>query len=214
MKIELYYAPFTCAMAPWITLTEAGADFEVKRLNFAKQEHMSPEFMKLNPKHKVPLLSVDGKLLTENAAIHLWISQNFPDAGIMPKDPWDLVQAVSLLSWCSGGIHPFLSRINNPAKVCATEGSADSVVEFARAGLAENLQVADDRLAGHDYFFDSFTAPDAHFFWCCRRTTQFDIDLAPYKNVAAHFERMKGRDSVQKLLAFEKATLEDFKKAA
>lgn len=214
MKIELYYAPITCAMAPWITLTEAGADFEVKRLNFRKQEHMSPEFMKLNPKHKVPLLVVDGKTLTENAAIHLWISQTFPDAGIMPSDPWDLVQAVSMLSWCSGGIHPFLSRINNPAKVCDVDGSADSVVKFARDGILENLQVGDDKLAGKDYFFGDFTAPDAHFFWCCRRATQFDIDLAPFKNVAAHFERMQTRDVVKKLLAFERETIEDFKKAA
>ena len=62
MKIELYYAPVTCALAPYVTLTEAKAEFEVRPLNFRKGQHNSPEYLKLNPKHKVPLLIVDGKV--------------------------------------------------------------------------------------------------------------------------------------------------------
>ena len=214
MKIQLYYAPITCAMAPYITLTEAGAEFEVKTLNFGKQEHMSPEYMKINPKHKVPLLVVDGKTLSENAAIHTWISRTFPDAKIMPTDPWDQAQAISLLSWCSGGIHPFLTRMNAPVKICDVDGTADSVKKFATAGLMENFNLANEKLAGHKYLLGDFTAPDAHFFWCTRRAQQFGLDLSGYKNVMAHHELMKTRPSVQKLLAFEAATLEGFKKAA
>lgn len=214
MNIQLYYAPITCAMAPFITLTEAGAEFEVKTLNFGKQEHMSPEYLKINPKHKVPMLVVDGKTMTENAAIHLWISRTWPDAKIMPEDPWDQAQAVSLLSWCSGGIHPFLTRINNPAKVCPAEGTGDAIKEIAIQNLHENFAIADEKLAGHDYFMGDFMAPDAHFFWCCRRAQQFGVDLSGYKNIMAHHERMKTRDSVKKLLQFEADTLEGFKKAA
>ena len=69
MEITLYYAPNTCALAPYITLTEAGADFEVRPLNHRKRENFSPEYLKINPKHKVPSLVVDGKILTENVAI-------------------------------------------------------------------------------------------------------------------------------------------------
>ena len=68
MEIALYYAPITCALAPYITLTEAGAKFEVRPLNFRKGQHTSPEYLKINPKHKVPLLIVDGKVLSESVA--------------------------------------------------------------------------------------------------------------------------------------------------
>ena len=214
MEIALYYAPFTCAMAPYITLTEAGADFEVRPLNFRKRQHFSPEYLKINPKHKVPVLVVDGKTLTENAAIHQWVHRTFPAAKILPADPWEELKAVSLLSWCSSGIHPYLSRINNPPKVCDAPDSAESVVKFATEGLFENFQVADDLLSGHEYFFDRFTAPDAHFFWCCRRATQFDIDLSRVPNVAAHFRRMQERPSVKKLFALESEVLEGFAKTA
>lgn len=214
MQIALYYAPITCALAPYISLTEANADFEVRPLNFRKQQNRTPEYLKINPKHKVPLLVVDGEVLSESAAIQMWIARNFPEARLLPEDPWQELKAISLFSWCSSGIHPYLSRINNPAKVCDVPGSADSVCKYAEETLAECFGIADDMLAGHDYFFDRFTAPDGHFFWCCRRATQFDIDLSPWPNVAGHFERMHTRASVQKLLAFEKEVQAGFAAAA
>ena len=212
MNIHLYYYPFTCAMAPYITLTEAGAKFDVRAVNLQKEEHRSPEFMKINPKHKVPVLVVDGEILTENVAMHLWVSRAFPDAGLLPSEPWEQAQAVSILAWCASGIHPFLSRINLPAKVCDVDETSDSVVRLASETLNECFAIANDLLAGRQYFFDTFTAPDAHFFWCTRRATQLNFDNSSYPNVKAHFERMKNRPSVEKLLAFEKETIERFKR--
>ncbi len=42
MEIALYYAPNTCALAPYVTLTEAGADFVVRPLNFRKRQNFCP----------------------------------------------------------------------------------------------------------------------------------------------------------------------------
>ena len=214
MEIALYYAPNTCALAPYITLTEAGADFEARPLNFRKRQQFAPEYLSINPKHKVPMLVVDGKMLTENVAIHQWVHRTFPAAKLLPADPWDELKAIAIHSWCSSGIHPYLSRINNPPKVCDAPDGSDSVVKFATEGLFESFKIADDMLAGRDYFFDRFMTPDAHFFWCCRRTTQFDIDLSGFPNVAAHFARMQERPSVKKLLAFEREVQEGFAKTA
>jgi hypothetical protein len=86
--------------------------------------------------------------------------------------------------------------------------------QAAQAQLAENFQLADDLLVGRELFFDHFTAPDAHFFWCMRRAKQFDVDFAPFRHCTAYFDRMSKRPSVQKLFAFEKSVLEEFSKAA
>lgn len=214
MEILLYYAPTTCALAPYITLTEANAEFDVRPLNFRKQQNKSADYLKLNPKHKVPLLVVDGQPLTESAAIQIWIARNFPQANLLPTDPWQELKAISLLSWCSSGIHPYLSRINAPPQVCDLKDAAESVCRLAKEYLSETFEIADGVLAGREYFFDHFMVPDAHFFWCCRRATQFEFDLSEFSNCAAHFERMKGRASVQKLLAYEKEVLDTFAKAA
>jgi glutathione S-transferase len=214
MQIVLYYAPIACSLVPYVSLTEAGAKFEVRPINLRTSQQMSADYLKLNPKHKVPLLIVDGRKLTENTAINTWIHRTFPAARLLPSDPWQELEAISLMSWCASGVHPFLTRHNNPAKVCETPGSEASVRTNATAGLLDALSYAEQRLAGREYFFDHFTAPDAHFYWAMRRAGQFGIDLASVPNCLAHRARIEVRPSVQKLLAFEKGVLGDFAKAA
>jgi glutathione S-transferase len=99
-----------------------------------------------------------------------------------------------------------------PVSVRRTTGAFDSVIKFATEALFENFRIGDDLLAGREYFFDHFTAPDAHFFWCCRRATQLEVDISGFPSVAAHFKRMQERPSVKKLLAYEKEVNEGFAK--
>ena len=214
MPLLLYYAPYACSLVPYVTLTEAGAAFEVRPLNFRKSQHMSPEYLRLNPKHKVPVLVIDGSPLSENVAIQTWIARNFPAAKLLPADPMQELQAMSLLAWCASGIHPFLSRINAPTRVCDLPSAGESVRRLAVQQLFENYKIADDKLADREWFFDHFTAVDAHFFWCFRRGTQFDLDLSQFENCMAHFERMKQRPSVCKALTYEQEVLSAFAQAA
>jgi glutathione S-transferase len=175
---------------------------------------MTADYLKLNPKHKVPLLIVDGKPLTENVAIQSFIARTFPQAKLLPADPWQELQAISIMSWCASGMHPFLSRINSPAKVCDLPGAEPSVRKLATDLLFESFTIADDMLKGRDWFFDHFTAADAHFFWAFRRAGQLNVDLSGFPNALTHSERMKQRPSVQKVLAYEQALLAEFAKAA
>jgi hypothetical protein len=98
--------------------------------------------------------------------------------------------------------------------VCDAPGGPDRVRTLAAEQLLENFRIAEDLLAGREFFFDHFMAPDAHFFWCFRRATQFELDLSPFKNCSAHFDRTGQRPSAQKLLAFEKSVQEQFATAA
>ena len=127
MEIVLCYAPTTCALVPYVTLTEAAADFEVRRINMRQRDHMSADYLKINPKHKVPVLIIDGQPLSDNVAIQNWIARTFPEAKLLPGDPWQELKAISMLSWCSSGIHPHLARINSPAKFCDFPGSEESL---------------------------------------------------------------------------------------
>jgi len=202
---------------PFVTLTEAGADFDVVPVNLAKGQQNSPEYLRLNPKHKVPVLVIDGEPLTENVAIQIWIARNFPTAKLLPADPKQEIKAISLMSWCSSGIHPWLTPNFKPAQHCDMPGSEESVKRCSQKVLSEHFKLADSLLAGREWFFDHFTAVDAYFFWCWRRALSFNfkyLDLAAFRNCAAHFERMKQRASVQKLIAFEAKVQQEFAKAA
>ncbi len=208
MKLTLCYAPQTCATVPFITLTEADADFEVQNLNLPSGQLKSPEFLALNPKHKVPVLIIDGEALTENLAIQIWIARQFPAAKLLPADPMAEIKAISLMSFFASGIHPHLRPNMRPENNCDMPGSADSVTRFDNKLLFEDFAVVENMLAGREWLFDHFTAPDAYFYWCFRRGLSFKLDLSPFINCTAHLERMQNRASVQKLVAHEKRVME------
>jgi glutathione S-transferase len=210
MQLTLYYAPRACSLVPLVTLHEADARFDIVNVNLSRQQHQDPAYLKINPKHKVPVLAMDGDPLTENVAIQIWIARTFPQARLMPADPLLEIKAISLLAWCASGIHPALTPNAQPGQFCDVAGTEDSVRRIAQKKLRENYRIADDLLAGRDWFFEHFTAVDAYFFWCFRRGILFNIDLSEFGNCTAHFERMLLRDSVQKALAYEARTMELF----
>ena len=92
-------------------------------------------------------------------------------------------------------------------------GSAKSVTHVGNR-LLEDFAIIENLLAGREWFFDHFTAPDAYFFWCFRRAISFKLDLTQFRNCMAHWERMQSRASVQKLVAHEKRVMAEFAKAA
>ncbi len=214
MKLTLYYAPMTCALVPYVALTEAGADFELVNLNTRTNQHRTPEFLVLNPKHKVPVLVIDGEPLTENVAIQIWIARQFPAATLLPAQPKAEIRAISLMAWFSSTIHPHLTPNARPENYCDLPGSEESVRRIAGRMLFEDFLVADGLLAGREWFFEHFTAVDAYFFWCLRRAMSFRLDVSRFTNCTGHFERVKARASVQQVLAHDKQVQEAFASAA
>jgi len=204
MKLTLYYAPFACSLVPLITLHEAAAQFEVLPISLKKGQQRTPEYLRINPKGKVPALDVDGELITENPAILSFIASAYPAARLLPTDPQDVIRALSLMAWCASGLHPPLSRINSPAKFCDLPGSEASTIRIAVEETAKNLRIVDAMLAGRDWAFGEWTAVDAYLFWVWRRSGQLIPSLPALPNYAAHGERMVKRASVVKAFALEK----------
>ncbi len=214
MKLTLAYSPGACSLVPYILLTEAGAAFDTLVVNLAKGEHHGAEYLRLNPKGKVPALIIDGQVLTENVAIQTWITRQFPQAQLLPADPLDHVRAISVMAWCAAGIHPKLTQQARPERYCTLPDSADNVRELGSHSLFELYAIAEEMLAGREWFVDHFSCADAYFYWCFRRGSQFKPDVSGFKNCMAHMQRMEQRPSVQKLLAYEKQVQADFAKAA
>jgi len=205
MDITLYHAPGACSTGPYISLLEAGADFDVALISLRNNEHLSDEYAALNPKRKVPYLVVDGRGLSENVAIQSWIAETFPDAGLLPSDPWEHKQALSYMSWFGSGMHPHITRHFKTAKFCAQPEAETDIKKRAKAMLFEQLRLADEVLAGRTWFFDHFTACDAYFFWVFDRALREGFDLGEFTAASAHYERMRALSSVQKVMAHKAA---------
>ena len=73
--LKLFYAPETCALASHIALEQAGAEYEAVRVDFSVKEENSPEYLRMNPKGRVPTLITERGILTETPAILQFICQ-------------------------------------------------------------------------------------------------------------------------------------------
>lgn len=89
MSIKLYFAPQTRSITALWMLEEAGAPYELVRMNIRAPGHPSAEFRQVNPMGKVPALQDGGAGFGETAAILLYIADKFPQAKLapLPSDP-------------------------------------------------------------------------------------------------------------------------------
>lgn len=211
MTLALHYAPLSCALVPLIALHEAEATFDLVPVNLAKGEHLGAEFDRVNPKHRVPVLVIDGEPLTENLAIQLWIARQFPAARLLPGEPMRQLQAISFLSWCASAIHPAITPNARPQRYCDLPGSEDAVRRCAQKLLAEHFGNAERMLGERDWLFDDhFTTADGYLFWCVRRAGQLGVDLTPYPRCSAHLARVGARPAAERAIARETEVLRAF----
>jgi glutathione S-transferase len=201
MTITLYHAPGACSIAAYVSLLEAGADFDVVLISLAKKEQNSEGYKSLNPKEKVPYLVVDGKGLSENTAIQTWIASAYPKANLLPHDSFEQARAISHMNWFSSGMHPHITRHFRTTKFCAIESAHEDIKAKAKAMLFEQMALVEQELDGRTWFFEHNTACDAYFFWVYDRALREDFDLSEFTNCTRHYEEMKKRSNVQKALA-------------
>ena len=185
--LTLYFAPGASSFAVHIALHEIGVPFEAKPMSFKQNDMRSPEFLALNPEGKVPTLVVDGRPLTEVAAILFYLARRFPDAGLLP--PGDIEAEAQALSWMS-----FIASTLHPAR---------------QRGLDHAKQVygiADARLGDREWILGRYSIADIHLFrlyW--RLANSLKPEPETFPNLTAHYARMMARPAVQRTIAVESA---------
>ncbi|UWX04572.1 glutathione S-transferase family protein [Pseudoxanthomonas sp. NC8] len=84
MSVVLYGSPSTASLVVHWLLIELGIAHELRQLDFDKREQKSPEYLAINPQGRVPALLIDGKVLTESAAIAMHLADLHPGAKLAP----------------------------------------------------------------------------------------------------------------------------------
>jgi glutathione S-transferase len=185
--LTLYLSPGSSSMAPHIALHEIEVDFESRWISFANREQCAPEYLALNPEGKVPTLLVDGRPLTEVAAILYYLAKRFPEAGLFPAG--DLEAEAQVVSWMS-----FIASTVHPAR---------------RIGVdrwKEVFGIAEQRLGRRNWAVGGYSIADIHLF---RLFWRFSNSLHPspedFPSLFAHYRRMMARPAVHRVLEIEGA---------
>src|ERR1700738_2354093 len=181
--LTLYFAPGSSSMAVHIALHEIGVPFEGRPMSF-KNDLRAPDYLKLNPEGKGPTLAINGRPLTEVAAILFYLAKRFPDPGLWPPDDIEAdAQALSWMSFAASTLHP----------------ARKQGLDHAR----EVWAIADRRL-GNGWALQDYSIADIHLF---RLYWRFANSLKPapeiFPNLTAHYARMMARPAVRKTIEAE-----------
>ena len=204
--MTLYFSPGACSLASHIGLEETGAPYELKPILLAKQQQRTEDYLKINPRGKVPALDVDGKILVENTAILTYLSRKFPDRKLLPADPAEEARCIGTMCWFSSVVHPSYQRSHRPERFAEGEAAAAGVKENGKKSFWANLQEIDSMIQGHDWVMGrEFTAVDGYalvFYGWASRSGYPMKDLRAY---SAWQERMMNRATVKKSVESEQA---------
>jgi glutathione S-transferase len=209
MEIALYYAPITCALAPYITLTEAGAKFEVRPLNFRKGQHTSPEYLKINPKGRMPALVTDRGILTETPAMLVIVAQSFgrPDLALI-DDPFAFAEVQAINAYLCSSLHiNHAHRMRGPRWVDAKDSAAIAAMQrHVPVSVGANYDLIErEMLKGPWVMGERYTICDPYLFTLAQWLEQDGVDPKRIPKVIDHRRRVGERAATKKAIAAELA---------
>jgi glutathione S-transferase len=206
----LYYAPTACSIAPHIALEEVGLPFEARRIDLAKSEQFSPEFLALSPLGRVPTLIIEGEAVTEVPALLTTIASLRAESDLTPA-PGTLAFArcFEWLGFLSSSLHVAYAQFRRPQRFLA-EGSPgwDELSDQGRLNTIRFYREVERRLSDGWAAGDSYSIADMNLFpfftWAWR--LEFDVRRECPK-WAALFDRVKERPAVRRAVDREGITV-------
>jgi glutathione S-transferase len=206
--MQLYgLGPTRSLRALW-ALRELDAEFEFMPVNLVIGEHRRPEFLCINPAGKVPVL-VDGDVvLTESAAIVMYLAEKYRDKGLLPTD---LKLRAQVYRWVMFGITELeqpLWRITRHTSLYPEDKRLPADIALASQDFIAMAAVLDRHLEGRLFIVgDSMTIADCVTAYLIDWANELHlIDNLP--QLLAYLQRMYARPKAPQRIADAVASLQ------
>ncbi len=200
--MKLFYKPGACSMAAHLILNEAGATFQLEKVDTeAGTTETGASYANTNPRGYVPALQLaNGEILTENVAVLQWLSEQLP--GFASNDnraSLDRYRQLELLSFLSSELHkafgPYFSGLeySDPEKATHARKLNAKIAQF------------DELLSADSPFLmgDAFSVADAYAFVILNWTNFIGVSLSEWPKTKAYVARIASRPAAQQTLKEE-----------
>jgi len=209
MAITLYYAPGACSLASHIVMEEVGVPYEAVKMNLAAGDQRKPEYLRLNPRGRVPTVVIDGEVLTENAGIMTYFGGGHPEAGLWPEKTLDQARLVSTLAWLSNTVHPAYGHIVRAERYADTEAGREDIKAKGRTSFQGYLEEIDRLLQGRKCCIaNHYSVADPYLLVFYRWANRARMPVQELKNYSALVQRVMARPAVKRVMADEGITLD------
>jgi maleylacetoacetate isomerase len=195
-KLVFYHQPVSPnSRRVWIALLEKQLPFEAIELNL-DGDQLQPDFLALNPFHRVPVLVDGGLVVVESLAILDYLEAKYPLPALMPSDPQSVarVRMVELLSanelWPA--MNPLVAQMMgfgtaDESKIERSQQQVKVVLDFFAAQLGDRTFFGGDRISLADI------VAGTGIIWL----PQMGVPLSDYPNLNRWVQALTTRESWQ-----------------
>jgi glutathione S-transferase len=191
MAIRLFHHPFTRAAGVLWALEEVGEPYQLVHVDITKGEHKTGEVAALNPMGKIPVLQDGDAVVTEAAAIALYLADRYALGALAPRP--DDPRRATYLRWSL-----FAPSVIEPGSLAKQQNW-----EFrpSNAGWGEHaamMRTIEHAVSAGDFLLgDMFSMADVVFGGTLRFMLRFKLMTAA-PAVAAYVERLSARPALQR----------------
>ena len=183
-----------------VVLAEKNLPYDIVPIDLTKKEQKTPEYLKMNPYGKVPVLTDDSTVLYESLIINEYLEEKYPNPPLMPKDPAKKAKARILVDYGMGHFDSAYQKLRMELMKDAKEQS-QPVIDGAKADLKKLLQRFEEELGDQGYLLGDFSLVDADLIPRFTRLEGFKVLPDPaLPRLGKYLERMKARPSVKAIL--------------
>jgi glutathione S-transferase len=188
MALKLYFTPGRSWLPRWL-LDEQDEPFELVELDIQKGESHKPDYLAINPLGKLPALDVDGHIMTETAAICLYLADRKPGFAIPPDDP-ERGRYLTLIVHASAALEPAFEDV-------LIKRESDPLWVGWRP-VKDELAFVEHHLGEGPWLFgERFTAADIMIGGVLVWATQLELETTP--KLKAYVGRLMARPALAKL---------------
>jgi glutathione S-transferase len=202
MALVLYHHPFSRAATVLWMLEEVGVEYELRFVDFTVGAHKAPEMRALNPMGKLPILADGEQIVTEVAAIGLYLADRYALGRLAPAT--DDLRRGTYLRWSL-----FAPSVIEPGAIAKANGWAGKPSQVGWGSYDEMLVAIEAAIADREFLLgDQFTMADVVFGGTLRYMLRFKM-LEASANVSAYTERLGARPALARAEARNAAVVQE-----
>ncbi|WP_299588809.1 glutathione S-transferase family protein [uncultured Tateyamaria sp.] len=200
--LTYYYSRGSSSLAAHILLIEVGARFDAVEVPISDGAHRAPDYLRINPKGRIPALQTPDGLITENAAILEYIAATHADAATVPSDAFTQAQARAFCAYLGTTVHVAYAHARRGDRWA----NLDASLADMKARAPQNLLSCADFLEKHFVsgpwaLGGKFSFCDPYLFLLDHWLTRVGASLDGFPKLSAHKAAMMARPATRQALA-------------
>ena len=196
--MKIYHAPNTRSVRILWLFEELGLSYELEHYKLGDPEMRTPEYRKIHPLGRVPVLEDGAVKIFESGAIIQYVLQKYGQGKFIPtSDTPNFARYLQWFHYAEGMIMPQVNIIVVESILLPEERRNKVNLDRATKLVTRMLTAVNEGLEGEEYLAGEFSGADMMTGHACIVSARLGADISDKPNVAAYIERLNARPALK-----------------